>query len=518
MGTKRDNFLDSTIRILRERVALRCSNPECRVPTSAAAGDESVNNTGIAAHIHAASPGGARYDKSMTKDERRSMKNAIWLCSNCSIKIDRDIERYPAELLHNWRVEAEKLAVEEQGQKLPEKNDAINTLIASYTGASENILSQSIPNIHEANRKVLEALDPRFRIKSQYVDERSLIQLYPQENVPFTMDIKPEGRQDFVNKHKDMIEHGRELIVSTSLFDIKGSKLIEYIADSRENGSLTLSPRKIPAIQRLWFVNNESNTHVYLEDIRGYIVLGTKSFKFTGTAFDGILKYKHTCNFNSNSGTSDLSINFLDWEGQSINRIKYFKKLFNFFEEMFKGSKFFSSLEVNGEDELNGSLEAPKNIENFQNIYSCLRYIEYSREISSYLKIDVKYTTDFTYTYEQLQYIHDIYRTIKGLNKWSKDDQTKNAKTTFRVENAKEFKTKIMQSEPCEIKIISKEREEIELFGTRITLPTKVFLIQNVIPKIKGGVKKVIKDGDIINVEYIPSKNYSCSIFYENNS
>ena len=251
MASSRDNFRAPVIKTLRERVATRCSNPDCRVATFAPSGEDGVSNIGIAAHIHAASKGGPRYDENMSIEERKSIKNAIWLCSNCSIKIDRDIEKYPVTLLHEWKEKAEKITLEEQGQKLPAKDDAIDTLTAALTGSSKNILSQSISNVHEANRRILEALDPRFSIRSQYIDGCSLIQLYPQENIPFTMNIKPEGRNDFISKHKDLVEHGRELIVSTSLFDVKGSKLIKHITDSLNNGSMTISPRKIltPAVK-----------------------------------------------------------------------------------------------------------------------------------------------------------------------------------------------------------------------------------------------------------------------------
>ncbi len=255
---------------------------------------------------------------------------------------------------------------------------------------------------------------------------------------------------------------------------------------------------------------------MYLDDIHGYVVLGTKSFMFKGTALSEMLNYKHTYDFNGDgSGKSDLNIDFADWEGQSIYKIKYFSKLFIFFEEIFKGSKLFSSLEVYGQEGLDGLFENPKDIESFQHIYNHLRYIKYSREIATYLQLDIKYTSDVTYTYEHLQRVYDIYKTIKGLNKWTESDQTTNAKTTFSVENAKEFSKLIMRSEPCEIRVTNEEREEIELFGTHITLPTKVFLIQNVIPKIINKVKQVIENGDSIDVEYVPSTNYSCSILYE---
>lgn len=70
--SNRDNFSLSTIRMMRDRVAGRCSNPNCRVSTLAPSGKEKLNNTGIAAHIHAAATGGPRYDSGMSKEEKIS--------------------------------------------------------------------------------------------------------------------------------------------------------------------------------------------------------------------------------------------------------------------------------------------------------------------------------------------------------------------------------------------------------------------------------------------------------------
>ena len=67
-------------------------------------------NTGIAAHITAASPGGPRYDPAFSSDERREISNAIWLCSNCAKLIDSDIKHYTVELLRHWKSEAEEKA------------------------------------------------------------------------------------------------------------------------------------------------------------------------------------------------------------------------------------------------------------------------------------------------------------------------------------------------------------------------------------------------------------------------
>jgi hypothetical protein len=51
----RDDFSERTKRTLRQRVSDRCSNPDCRVPTSAAKNDSETSITiGVAAHITSA--------------------------------------------------------------------------------------------------------------------------------------------------------------------------------------------------------------------------------------------------------------------------------------------------------------------------------------------------------------------------------------------------------------------------------------------------------------------------------
>lgn len=111
--SNRDDFSLKTKDKLARRAGFICSNPECKKSTiGAQMGGENVVNIGIAAHITAASPGGPRYDPSMTPEERSSLSNGIWLCSNCSILIDRDKQKYTIELLKEWKKRAEKDAHE----------------------------------------------------------------------------------------------------------------------------------------------------------------------------------------------------------------------------------------------------------------------------------------------------------------------------------------------------------------------------------------------------------------------
>ena len=111
---RRDDFDLKTKRILAARVGFRCSNPHCRKLTSGPQSlpDKAVN-IGVAAHITAASPGGPRYDPTLSPSERSSIENGIWLCQTCAKLIDSDPNRYTVEVLREWKRQAESEALGE---------------------------------------------------------------------------------------------------------------------------------------------------------------------------------------------------------------------------------------------------------------------------------------------------------------------------------------------------------------------------------------------------------------------
>lgn len=109
MVAKRDDFPIRIKRISALRVGYHCSNPNCSQSTIGPATDpESVINTGVAAHISAAAPGGLRFDANLLAKSRKSIENAIWLCQTCAKLIDSDETRYTVKLLREWKQQAEE--------------------------------------------------------------------------------------------------------------------------------------------------------------------------------------------------------------------------------------------------------------------------------------------------------------------------------------------------------------------------------------------------------------------------
>lgn len=100
----RDEFPENVKRTVAERGFYICANSTCRNPTVKPHSDPTKSiKTGKACHIRAAASGGPRYDSTQTSEERKSIENAIWLCSVCSDLIDKDEASYPSRLLLEWK-------------------------------------------------------------------------------------------------------------------------------------------------------------------------------------------------------------------------------------------------------------------------------------------------------------------------------------------------------------------------------------------------------------------------------
>lgn len=111
------DFPKNIIETLSRRAALRCSNPDCdKLTTGPNFVEGKATNIGEAAHIYGARSGAARYRPEMSDDERASLSNAIWLCSDCHGLIDKDAGRFSDNLLLIWKEKHEEKLMQEIGK------------------------------------------------------------------------------------------------------------------------------------------------------------------------------------------------------------------------------------------------------------------------------------------------------------------------------------------------------------------------------------------------------------------
>ena len=110
-SAKRDEFPKAVQEALAKRVCYRCSCPTCERPTSGPNTNPlKAVSIGVAAHVTAAAPGGPRYDPALTREQRRSIENGIWLCQTHATLVDTDEARYPVSLIRIWKGLAEETA------------------------------------------------------------------------------------------------------------------------------------------------------------------------------------------------------------------------------------------------------------------------------------------------------------------------------------------------------------------------------------------------------------------------
>lgn len=128
----RDNFTKKTKDTLAMRVALKCSFSGCGRITVGPGNEtkESILILGEAAHIHAASRKGPRYNPDMSPEERKSIDNGIWMCRHHARLIDADYTNYSAFTLKQWKIIAEKNARKQLDNFEKDHTDIPLTLIS----------------------------------------------------------------------------------------------------------------------------------------------------------------------------------------------------------------------------------------------------------------------------------------------------------------------------------------------------------------------------------------------------
>ena len=170
--SNRDDFTVGVKRTLAQRAGYLCSRPDCRKLTIRPHSDpEKSLINGVAAHIHAASENGPRYDPGQTPEERSSIGNAIWLCHDHSDIIDKDEKTYPAEILYDWKKKHEEY-INKSGGLLELPNISMQTTEGltiqptrpiKITGNDISHFREHILTIENKNKRELSYLKARIQ-------------------------------------------------------------------------------------------------------------------------------------------------------------------------------------------------------------------------------------------------------------------------------------------------------------------------------------------------------------------
>lgn len=206
----RDDFPLGVKRKLAERVNYHCSNPLCRKLTSGPNEDDHKSTLiGIAAHISAASKGGPRFDETLSSKQRKSITNGIWLCHNCSDLVDKDENKFPSEILVNWKKQTE---------------DFIQSKISSSENGSKSLFNELMEIMAQLNsgKRISELLPKIFEV--------SIIHNLPELNEMSTREINGWYASDLPKFDASNLPKYRsvEVYLSTEIIEISAKTYGDY--------------------------------------------------------------------------------------------------------------------------------------------------------------------------------------------------------------------------------------------------------------------------------------------------
>jgi len=141
--------------------AFRCGRPDCQRPLykqDNETGDLVLNSR--VAHIHARRPGGPRWIE-MTAEENRGPGNLLLLCIEHSYEVDDLSDRYPANLLREWkRAQLDEYERVQRNWTLSDA-DAGRVLEASSPAAAQQHAGAVVGAVRAAERLALAARSAR---------------------------------------------------------------------------------------------------------------------------------------------------------------------------------------------------------------------------------------------------------------------------------------------------------------------------------------------------------------------
>lgn len=414
MKSNRVNFTKSVISTLERRVNGNCSNPECGVPTSGPnLGKDTANCIGEAAHIAAASPGGPRYSLDQSYEDRKSINNGIWLCVNCATRIDKDVHRFTIEILKQWKRKAEEKALEEMG-KIPISRKSYDALKAVTLGEfSRSNVFDAVRQICKLSVNELERIDPRFLVDIEYKDKQATYILLPKENIDCTLSVEGRAAEDFQEKYSAMLDHGFPIEMDMQHVVLTGTPLFDLHNGSE--GKIVFSPTNIPAA--ICKVSIEGEKHVALDDVVGILSGGKKSIRFNGHTFGKYLSLELNLNFSEKGGISSFTMthNFSRWNGISVDRLPYFSRIYNFYENSGPENCMRISLEIDGREVMSGKGKNLIKEQSVRKVFSTLRYISNVQKIAKFVGLNIVFKDEIQLNADEVRAVEDFCGLISNL-------------------------------------------------------------------------------------------------------
>lgn len=312
---KKNNFSESVKNLAGRSVAFRCCFPGCnRLLISRKESTGKILNIAEYAHIVAASPGGSRFDPSISSEVIKSSDNCIVLCSVHHHIIDNDPDKYPSDVLRSWKAEAEERTRQEMllpnNYKSDEEIEALFSFLLD-TG-DYDVLSTKLDDFKDFQNHTQYEIVLRYKILLRVIFRReilSIIELYVKlgyKNIDNIVIILLEF------DCKTEIQYVYNLIKDEKLkklaLELMSKNTDEIIKDTEIGNSMKKIKKNILIKYMMNYLFSVLNQQYYIYDKKGNMIdFCNDNYYYEFVAF--VLKLRETCLNPNDYSTKDYVIN-----------------------------------------------------------------------------------------------------------------------------------------------------------------------------------------------------------------
>lgn len=512
----RDNFNKPVIAMLALRVDNTCSNPECRKITQAPSTKaQGTTKIGEAAHICAASRGGARYSAEMTPGERSAYDNGIWLCSICATLVDREPEQYSVELLKRWKEKAEANAKNLLGQRRVGKDDVSNQVKSMLFGVPASKSISTITNAHTAVAQSLEALDPRFSVFTSRTERGVHVELRPLENISFKLVVDSAMLPNWASQLQALSEHGEGFKTPSRHIRFEGSALLEHIRQDTASAGGHLEFGPVGKEVRLQWVlmDPRTETQIALQDLTGSVVVGTKSGVMNFMGYEGLLKVSIKTSLEAGVLVPAFSVTLdtKSWVNCDLRILPHLQSLSQLFCNLRRGWSIAIAIVRDGAHLEIGKIKLTDKDFDVLNMAHFLEYMAAAKRLSSILNVSIKFPQDGAISGAESDALE---RALDWLDRAaaSNDIRSEHGNISFRiVVDDPEAMVKTLESEQPQEFLYRGSLPPLTVFGCEIEIPPIECVVRNVISRNLLDVRS-IKRGDTLDLIYELTEKSTISV------
>jgi hypothetical protein len=408
----------------------------------------------------------------MTSEERRSFDNGIWLCASCADLIDRDELAYPAELLREWKSDAELRARDRLGRPQPRAEDAIALTATALTKAPLPFKLNAISNVHAATSEALEQLDPRFAVSTTFTGSKTTFAIQPREDVPMSFHISGAAAGEWKQQVEGLLNHGKSATLNTEGVMLKGSPLLEEVLSSlaTSGGRIEISPVQRPCVIKLALV--EDGHRHELDDLPAAIAAGRLSYNINGLGWAGMIAVgiEGSRSQGPNPGTFTLEVHYAKWHGRDLRHLPYFDRIDEIFSASERGAHVDFRIEVDGQRVIAGRTTIGKDPVTAQQQLALLVYTRRARTLAQTLALNVSYR-EAPFTSEEHRYLARCVSIAEKKRYGSTDLDQPIRLTALIAKENDELREQLRDGGEPRVLVQQEDSAPLQIFGQEVHLP-----------------------------------------------